>query len=978
MSSCPIADFEDAKFKSKLDRAMKKVRTVLDLNKHPKYPEDVPHEYNDKYLLAEFLTNGSIASHLNVLECLGLKAQDIPTIIGWSKDRSVSLRFAATERCEFLREETREESSATLETSFLWTTKKEKVITKITEYIWKFDVEYELFAFVGSDIESKVVLQKNQGSTEVKTMAKDSPHPKVRIRDPIDINISWLFSQVSLERHMEFTINKDDPKCHTPRRNPDTDKAVGHFSSLYVWARDISRYFLSTLFPVQINNNEIDMSVLNAESVFVPVIPLFESSPKIQKEAAAAIEAANAEAEKKAEGEDKGKGKEGAAEGSDLFVMKKAEGSKVLPYSYTGPFLAEELRSLTEKFDQIKAVLPSDSRLITFLAGRLVVTLQHAMEVGEALLNGVDYVEDMLRNQLIAAIGKVLTPADFSNYMRFHNRKLFKEEYAPRGCCYAVRRPQHYPEGILSLEEHKDDGSLPQPIETIVAHYPAAPFHFALDAATRVTMNAERYIHSWMSTQFSGDSGATLSLTARARQFSSFILVVGRILSEDTLDPKHAIIIRNKDDLKIPLELEKIPTPKQFRDAIKSLSPEQQRFAKAYRSLQLSSTLFGVAILQIKPQMEKLLRLPDDSLTKEIRLTQELSSLFIEYQIPSDLLSYDGEEEDDVATKVKRVQELASRMSEMIKETKTEELSHQIKKEQILYDSFLSSSEDESEEECEDYLYEDADCGFDFEMEKCAPEMDLDFCYAMPVSSSSSSSASISLFGAKSSAPSRSRKKTVQESIPMPKKRAAPAKKAGGAKPKPSKPQEKKADEKPQKEKKPEEKKPEAGKKPVEMEEAFEGAVVAPVRDVTKVPGELDRKYSEYDDDDAVRPTIINIGGTWTKSFQKSLLASPETVTWEEDEQVAAKKEAFDLLDGLTKSGCLSVDQAELHVVVAATHCFDKTLLETVIQDNVNPIEKVERTELIVGTTIHELPAVELVNGGEVGRVSKSCPKLFE
>lgn len=42
------------------------------------------------------------------------------------------------------------------------------------------------------------------------------------------------------------------------------------------------------------------------------------------------------------------------------------------------------------------------------------------------------------------------------------------------------------------------------------------------------------------------------------------------------------------------------------------LLPSLQRFAKAYRSMQLESTLFGVVILQIKPQLEKLLRLPDD------------------------------------------------------------------------------------------------------------------------------------------------------------------------------------------------------------------------------------------------------------------------------------------------------------------------------------------------------------------------------
>ena len=32
----------------------------------------------------------------------------------------------------------------------------------------------------------------------------------------------------------------------------------------------------------------------------------------------------------------------------------------------------------------------------------------------------------------------------------------------------------------------------------------------------------------------------------------------------------------------------------------------------------------------------------------------------------------------------------------------------------------------------------------------------------------------------------------------------------------------------------------------------------------------------------------------------------------------------------------------------AATHCFDKSLLATVIEDNINPIDKVERTSLVM------------------------------
>merc|ERR1719487_2545577 len=119
------------------------------------------------------------------------------------------------------------------------------------------------------------------------------------------------------------------------------------------------------------------------------------------------------------------------------------------------------------------------------------------------------------------------------------------------------------------------------------------------------------------------------------------LVLAGRIVSAHSFDPKCAAIIQKGDELRIPLELSTIPTPKEFKDAIESLSPQQQAFAKAFRAMQLESTLFGILVVQIKPQLEKVLNLPDDSLTKEIKLTQELMQLFIKYQIPSDLLAFD-------------------------------------------------------------------------------------------------------------------------------------------------------------------------------------------------------------------------------------------------------------------------------------------------------------------------------------------------
>ncbi len=130
------------------------------------------------------------------------------------------------------------------------------------------------------------------------------------------------------------------------------------------------------------------------------------------------------------------------------------------------------------------------------------------------------------------------------------------------------------------------------------------------------------------------------------------------------------------------------------------------------------------------------------------------------------------------------------------------------------------------------------------------------------------------------------------------------------------------------------------------------------------------------DKEGAVRPTIINPGKTWTKSSKKSLLAESTTSNLNVDDQKKERSAAFDLLDALTKSGGFEVHDAELHVVIAATHCFDRSVVDTVVQKNVNPIEKVEFTSLIMATTIHNQPMENLVQGDQVARLLEYSPEL--
>lgn len=81
--------------------------------------------------------------------------------------------------------------------------------------------------------------------------------------------------------------------------------------------------------------------------------------------------------------------------------------------------------------------------------------------------------------------------------------------------------------------------------------------------------------------------------------------------------------------------------------------------------------------------------------------------------------------------------------------------------------------------------------------------------------------------------------------------------------------------------------------------------------------------------DASVRPTIIKPANVWSKRHKKTLLSAEETLPLTAAEQSDERQRCFDLLDALTKSGVLSLDAASLHVVIAATHCFDKSLMVT-------------------------------------------------
>lgn len=657
-SSNGRSDFE---FSTKVKLALERTKDFLHKTKFPVFLPDADHVYEDKFLLAEFLVNNAFEAVVRTWHYLGIDENILRRLKAWSENsETVYVKFHSEERCTHNGFRVYEAPSMTREeikvktSLFFETTASHTSYTTINESTWTHAFSYQIVAYSGSQQEDVVVLFANDVTRSVITTTANPPFPPVKQRSQ-KVEISYLLQQLAwigpalansddpTRRYKSaFAVNRTHSHCHTPRRNVDVEHALVIAGSVSNWADTVKCDLIAVTAATASHASDVTMKLNQLlEQVFVPVLPVFF-------------------AEKSDMTEDKAKAKARAPLSDEMVA-----------------FLNEEERSLKVALEGIEKVFSSNlPALFSNHEAKLGLILMHTSVLMQFLSSGISSIENLLRNQLIAALGTSLTASDFDQYMLFHNRRLFKENYAPKPFSYSVRRGDGFsPEGLLAIENSavshfnkRQSTSGGQPISCISRYFPSSNDSLSPSASAELvsslpplrmklplqaegisaTFGGERYLHAWLSHGFSNDQegpGSTW-IVASARQFSSFILVLGRIQSFNNFIPERAIIVRDKDVLKIPLDINSIPTAQEFRDATSSLSPEQQQFAKSFRSMQLGGTVIALLVVQIKPQLELVLNLSPGSLIKQIKLTQDLMELFIEYQIPSDMLSYTAENGD--------------------------------------------------------------------------------------------------------------------------------------------------------------------------------------------------------------------------------------------------------------------------------------------------------------------------------------------
>lgn len=887
---CPFSSalhyYDEQRAQQQFRNALATVKQILNTTRHPEFASNVPHTYDDKYSLAEFLTSTAIAAEINSLSAIGVTQDQLKRMKKWveTNKQRASVGLRARQRCKFVRNESTQipdgpETLVSTSELFRTSTTKHQTFKRVTTYYYVSSFFWQFVGFRGTAAtrDNSFVIDERNISFEVKTTWNAPPDScKSFSFANTDLDLTWLFQHLDNNLSPSFTIDRGAESCHTPRRNMQITEAYVFFDYLSEWTWNaLSLPGLSTV-PV--------------EPVFVPVIPLFENN--CAGHPATSLNTCNA----------------------------------TLSLADLNAFLAEEQAGFQAVARQASDSFPARTNTsvkVSVVEVMLTTSLSHQQQIVASYKGGIDFIEGMLTTQLVAAIGKEVSANDFGDFIRFNSKRLFKAVFSPQDLSYSVRRPDHYPEGVVEILQTSPSVALPFPIHSFVrVDRPAVPVNSTLSGGTVISLNGPRFLHAAIFYEFGGSGQPSLQLAARARQFSSFVLLVGSMISENEFRADIGIIIKDKDDLAIPLLLETIPTPKAFRDAIESLSPEQRAFAKAFRSMQLSNTLFAFAIIQIKPQLERLLKLPEDSLTKEIQLTQDLMRLFLDYQIPSDLLSFQGANDLAPQNKIAYVKAqvaqmnifIASEKEAQLREKQQRDAGTRVPQQIPAVRGFVSVPEP-----------------YQVRVPRAVrvpQQVPISKPKAVPVDVAQPYQVTINTPASPVSPVQSSTRSASTSNIPR-------------------------------------------------NNESLREVAVVKLTDYTAIPAILDERVFKYDEDASLRATILKAGSNWLRHSQKGLLGDRTLESLDSGIQTAERQKAFDLLEALSKSGIMKFDDSEYHVVIGSTQSFDQTLLDTVIQKNENPIAQLERSEIIVATTVFDLPAIDLLAVDQIPRVAGFTPKLF-
>ena len=131
------------------------------------------------------------------------------------------------------------------------------------------------------------------------------------------------------------------------------------------------------------------------------------------------------------------------------------------------------------------------------------------------------------------------------------------------------------------------------------------------------------------------------------------------------------------------------------------------------------------------------------------------------------------------------------------------------------------------------------------------------------------------------------------------------------------------------------------------------GSKEATSSEITEMPRKLNAKLKGLQNK-PLQQTAIETGDTW---MQKNMLTpnSPAKEIGTAEQEVNTKR-AMNLLDTLSRSGSLPIQFSELHAIIGVTHCFQHTLMDTLVLENVDPIKQLSDSTLLLASVVHDTP----------------------
>jgi len=398
--------------------------------------------------------------------------------------------------------------------------------------------------------------------------------------------------------------------------------------------------------------------------------------------------------------------------------------------------------------------------------------------------------------------------------------------------------------------------------------------------------------------------------------------------------------------------------------------------------MQLESSVFGVAVIQIKPQLEALLGLAEDSLAKEIKLTEDLMELFVTHQIPSDLLSFDGNGDGMTLSsnqKVDAVRRNVKAVMDVIEGEKEKQLEKALMEEETRKAAANARAAEEArralatEELCrQSPVYDSVERSSSFRA-AVFKQKRLSYSFGsrgMALPSFGATMAMAAPEGMTMAAPpppADARPPAPLSAVPAPKSAAANhniviSKSLPVPTPQAARPKDVDA----------------TVQSPTFDSSETEAPSSHQSVDFTNIPKTLDATIEKYDKDGNLRSTKLKSKDTWSRKRQPDLLTKPLTKTLSSSEVKSESNKAYDLLDAISRSGSLPIAYSDVHVVVCVTHCFEKDIMATLVEDNVNPIEKLEMSTLLLGSAIHGANPLELIaEESDRARFQSSFPLMI-